>query len=148
MFPAIAASWALFLGIALMMLASGLQGTLLGLRAALEGFPTALIGLVMSGYYVGFLLGSTLAPSVVGRVGHIRTFAALASLASTSVLLQSVFVNPASWVIMRLVTGFCYAGLYIVAESWLNHRATNETRGQLLSVYMVVWSETPPAHRD
>ncbi len=134
----VAASWALFLGIALIMLGNGLQGSLLGLRATLEGFPTAITGLVMSAYFVGFLAGSTLVPRLVSRVGHIRVFAALASLASAAVLLHSVSVTPPSWGAIRLVTGFSYAGLYVVAESWLNDRATNETRGQLLSIYMVV----------
>lgn len=135
---AVLGSWPLFLGLLLMMLGNGLQGSLLGLRASIEGFPTTITGLVMSGYYVGFLAGSTLAPAVVERVGHIRVFAALATLASSSVLLHSVFLQPATWGLLRVVTGFCYAGLYVVAESWLNDQATNETRGQLLSVYMVV----------
>lgn len=134
----VSATWPLFLGIALIMLASGLQGSLLGLRASLEAFPTAITGLVMSSYYLGFLVGSRIASWVVGRVGHVRTFAALASLASVSVLLHAVFVEPVSWAVMRLATGLSYAGLYVVAESWLNDRATNETRGQLLSIYMVV----------
>jgi len=120
------------------MLGNGLQGSLLGLRATLEGFPTAITGVVMSGYYIGFLAGSTLAPRVVKRVGHIRVFAALASLASAAALLHVVFIDPVTWMVMRLMTGFSYAGLYVVAESWLNARSTNQTRGQLLSVYMVV----------
>lgn len=135
---AITASWALFLGIALLMLGNGLQGTLLGLRATLEGFPTLVTGLVMSGYYTGFLAGSTVTPMLVKRVGHIRVFAALASLASTSALIHAVFLEPIVWIAMRLLTGFCFAGLYVVAESWLNNMADNTTRGQLLSVYMVI----------
>ncbi len=131
-------SWALFLGLALIMLGNGLQGSLLGVRATIEGFPTTVIGFVMSAYFAGFLAGSTMVPKLVRRVGHIRVFAALASLASVAVLFHAIFVNPAGWGAMRLVTGFCYAGLFIVAESWLNDRATNETRGQLLSFYMVV----------
>jgi len=138
MLHAVASAWALFLGIALIMLGNGLQGSLLGIRATLESFPTAVTGFVMSGYFAGFLLGSTLVPRMVERVGHVRVFAALASLASTAVLVHSVFVEPVSWFAMRLLTGFSYAGLYVVAESWLNDKATNETRGQLLSIYMVV----------
>ncbi len=134
----VVSSWALFLGIAFIMLGNGLQGSLLGVRATIEGFPTAIIGLVMSAYFAGFLAGSTMVPRLVRRVGHIRVFAALASLASVAVLCHAVFVNPVGWGAIRLVTGFSYAGLYIVAESWLNDRATNETRGQLLSFYMVV----------
>lgn len=138
MYSALSAAWALLLGMAIIMLGNGLQGTLLGLRATLEGFPTTVTGFVMTGYFVGFLLGSIIAPRIVQRVGHIRVFAALASLASASVLMHAVFVDPWTWGAMRIVTGFSYAGLYVVAESWLNDRATNETRGQILSIYMVV----------
>lgn len=138
MLQALSATWALLLGIAFIMIGNGLQGSLLGIRAAAEGFPTVLTGLVMSGYYIGFLAGSTLTPRIVARVGHIRVFAALASLAGTAVLLHAVLVEPATWTAMRIVTGFSYAGLYVVAESWLNDRAGNETRGRLLSVYMVI----------
>lgn len=138
MIQVVLSAWALFLGIAMMMLGNGLQVSLLGLRATTEGFPTATTGLIMSAYYVGFLAGSTLAPRIVRNVGHVRVFAALASLASTAALIHAVFIDPLAWGVMRFITGFCFAGLYVVAESWLNDRATNETRGQLLSVYMVV----------
>src|SRR3546814_15017249 len=92
----------------------------------------------MACYYVGLLGGALVTPKVVGNVGHVRVFAALASTASTAALLHAVFVDPWTWSAMRMVTGFCYAGLYIVAESWLNDRATTSTRGSLLSVYMLV----------
>ena len=138
MIAAIAATWALLLGMALMMIGNGLQGSLVGLRASLEGFSTATTGLVMSGYFVGFMLGSYLTPKALRRVGHVRVFAALAALGSIAALVHAVFVEPVSWTLMRILTGMCYAGLFIVAESWLNERATNETRGQLLSVYVVI----------
>lgn len=138
MFAAISTAWPLLLGIGLLMIGNGLQGTLLGVRATLEGFPTATTGLIMSCYYAGFLSGSLITPRVVARVGHVRVFAALASLASASAIVHSIFLDPYSWGAMRLVTGFCFAGLYVVAESWLNDIATNDTRGQLLSVYMVI----------
>ena len=138
MIAAISSSWALFLGMTLLMTANGLQGTLLGVRASIEAFPTTVTGLLMSAYYFGFLAGSMLTPKMVVRVGHIRVFAALASLASTAILIHAVIVNPISWASMRLVSGLCYAGLYVVAESWLNEKATNENRGQLLSIYMVL----------
>jgi MFS family permease len=138
MLAAVYSCWALLLGIALMMVGNGLQGSLLGIRASLEGFPTAATGVLMSGYFAGFLAGSVLAPKLVARVGHVRVFAALASLASTAILIHVLWINPVSWTAIRLVTGFCYAGLYVVCESWLNDQATNRTRGQLLSVYMVV----------
>ena len=135
---AVSSCWALLLGVSLIMLGNGLQGTLLGVRATLEGFPTTATGLVMTSYFVGFLLGSTLVPRFVRNVGHIRVFAALASTASAAVLAHPIFVDASAWMVLRVVTGFCYAGLYVVVESWLNDAATNETRGQLLSVYMVV----------
>jgi MFS family permease len=131
-------TWALMLGIALLMLGHGLQGTLLGLRANLEAFPPAVTGVVMSGYYVGLLVGSLRVPTLVARVGHVRVFAALLSLGSTAILFHALFVEPVAWFLMRLMTGYCFAGAFIVAESWLNGSATNETRGSLLSLYMVV----------
>jgi MFS family permease len=120
------------------MLANGLQGTLLSLRATLEGFATTTTGLVMSGYFAGIILGSWHTPSLVRRVGHIRVFAALASIASIAILVHALMVDTVLWTVMRVVTGFSYAGMYVVAESWLNDRATNESRGQVLSLYTVV----------
>ncbi len=130
--------WALFTGVALLMLGNGLQGTLLGLRAIMEGFGTAVTGFVMSGYFVGLLVGSLITPVLIGRVGHIRVFSAFASISSTVFLLFAVFVNPYAWFFMRVLTGACLAGLYVVAESWVNHAATNEMRGKFLSVYMII----------
>ncbi len=138
MISTVISCWALLLGVALLMVGNGLQGTLLGVRASFEGFPTAITGILMSGYFAGFLGGSLLTPKLVARVGHVRVFAALASLASAAILLHVVFINPVSWTLMRLVSGLSYAGLYVVAESWLNDQASNENRGQLLSVYMVI----------
>lgn len=138
MLAAIKSAWALFVGLGMLMLGNGLQNSLLGIRAGQEAFPTEVTGLVMACYYVGLLAGAVVTPKVVGNVGHVRTFAALASTASTAALVHAVFVDPWAWGAMRMVTGFCYAGLYVVAESWLNDRATNETRGTLLSAYMVV----------
>ena len=135
---AVTNAWALLAGIAFLMVGNGLQGSLLGVRATMEGFSTETTGLIMTGYFAGFLAGSVVVPRLVDRVGHIRTFAALASIASAAVLAHVIFVNVSSWTAMRLATGFAYAGLYLVAESWLNDAATNETRGQLLSVYMIV----------
>lgn len=132
------AMWALFVGVGLMMLGNGLHGTLMGVRSSIEGFDTRVIGLIQAAYYVGFLVGSRFTMSALGRVGHVRVFAALASMASTAVLVHSVFVEPFTWFAMRFVTGFCMAGLYVVVESWLNDQTTPETRGRTLSIYMVV----------
>jgi MFS family permease len=120
------------------MLGDGLQGTLLAVRADQEGFTATTTGLVMSSFYVGFLLGSISTPRITAQVGHIRVFAALAALASAAILIHAVFIQVPVWIALRFISGFCFAGLYIVAESWLNDRATNETRGKLLSLYMVV----------
>ena len=138
MLAAIGSAWALFLGLALIMVGNGLQGSLLGVRAELEGFSSATTGIVMTGYFVGFLLGSRVVPLLILRVGHVRTFAALASLTSITILVHPTFVEPATWTAMRLLTGLGYAGLYIVCESWLNDRATNDSRGALLAAYMIV----------
>ncbi|MBU0858449.1 MAG: YbfB/YjiJ family MFS transporter, partial [Alphaproteobacteria bacterium] len=118
------------------MIGNGLQGTLLSLRATSAGFDITTTGIVMSMYYVGYVAGSIYAPKMLMRVGHIRVFAALASLASATVLLHYVFVDPVTWGLTRVVTGFAYAGLYVVIESWLNGMATNATRGKILSIYM------------
>jgi len=134
----IAATWPLLLGMGVLMLGAGLQSTLLGLRATLEGFPTLVTGLVMSCYYVGYVLGTKIAPPLLGRLGHIRVFATLAAIASVAILIQGCFVDPVTWGSMRLVSGLCFAGIYVVAESWLNDRATRANRGRLFAVYMLV----------
>jgi MFS family permease len=130
--------WALLFGMGLIMLGNGLQASLLGVRATMENFGTTVTGMMMSGYFLGLIFGCNISPFLVRRVGHIRIFGALASLASAAILLQAVFVQPFVWWAMRLVTGFSYAGLYIVAESWLNESATNRTRGKLFSIYMLI----------
>ena len=135
---ALASSWAILLGFGILMLGDGLQGTLLAVRADLEGFSATLTGLIMSSFYLGFLIGSILTPRITLRVGHIRVFAAFAAISSAAILIHAIFVTVPVWIAMRLISGFCFAGLYIVAESWLNDRATNETRGKLLSLYMIV----------
>jgi MFS family permease len=134
----IAATWPLLLGMGILMLGAGLQSSLLGVRATQENFPTAVIGLVMSAYYVGYVGGTVLTPRLVQKVGHVRVFAALAAIASAAILVQAVWVHPLPWGAMRLVTGMCFAGIYVVAESWLNDRASRENRGRLFAVYMLV----------
>jgi MFS family permease len=135
---ALTATWTLLIGMALLMLGAGLQGTLVGLRASLEGFPTLLAGVVLAAYYFGYMGGSLITPTLVSSVGHIRVFAALTSLASVLILLQGVFVAPLPWTLLRIASGFCFAGIYVVAESWLNDRVDNQHRGLLLSLYMLV----------
>ncbi len=138
MWKDLSASWAILLGIGFMMLANGLQGTLLGVRATMEGFSTFTTGIMMSGYFIGVFIGSFLAPYLVKRVGHIRVFSALASLASISILFHGVYIDAWIWMAMRIITGISFAGFYVVTESWLNDRASNETRGTMLSIYMLI----------
>jgi MFS family permease len=121
-----------------LMLGAGLQSTLLGLRATLEGFPTPVTGFILSCYYVGYLLGTSAAPRMMRQIGHIRVFAALAAVASAIILVQGIFVQSAVWSVTRLMSGVCFAGIYVVAESWLNDRASQTNRGRLLAVYMLV----------
>ena len=128
----------LFSAILLVMIGNGVLVPLLGIRAELEGFSTTTTGFVLGSYYVGFLIGASVARRLVVHVGHIRVYAALASLASTATLIYAVTVSPVVWSGARLVTGFAMSGLFIVAESWLNDATTNQTRGRLLAVYMVV----------
>ena len=120
------------------MLGAGLQSTLLGVRATIEEFPTPVTGVIMSCYYVGYLAGTLLAPRLLRRVGHVRVFATLAALASIAVLIHGTWVHPIPWAVMRLLSGVCFAGIYVVAESWLNHRASRTNRGSLLAIYMLV----------
>jgi len=131
-------SWPLLLGMGLLMLGNGLQGTLLGIRGSLEGFSTFSMSIVMSGYFAGFLGGSRMAPEMIRRVGHIRVFAALGSFISAILILYPTFTDPVAWTILRVAIGFCFSAVYVTAESWLNNAATNETRGQSLSLYMIV----------
>ena len=131
-------SWALFAGYFVLMIAHGFQGNLLGVRSVIEGFNFIAVGAMMSGYFVGYFAGANIIPKLVGKVGHIRVFAAFASMASLSILIHAVFVNPAIWTFIRFITGFSIVGIFIVMESWLNDRANNRTRGQLLSIYMFI----------
>ena len=138
MWAAVRASWPLFVGMIFLMVSNGLLTTLLTLRGSGLGFSDSAIGLMQSGYPVGSLLGCLIAPRLIMRVGHIRVFAALASIASGAALVHLVTFDPWSWGAMRLTTGFCFSGLYIVSESWLNGSVSNENRGSILSIYFIV----------
>lgn len=128
----------LLLAAAILLAGNGLQGTLLAVRANIEGFPTSLIGVLMSAYFAGFVLGCRFNPSFIKSVGHIRTFVALASIASATALIHPLIIHVWLWALLRAVTGFCFAGLIMVIESWINERSTNANRGRILSVYRVI----------
>jgi MFS family permease len=129
---------ALLLSVAVLLVGNGLQGTLIGVRGGLEAFTPSALGVIAAAYYLGFSCGCLSGSWLINRVGHIRTFAVLASIASASALLHSLFVTPLTWALLRIVTGVCLAGLYMVIESWLNGRVDNQRRGALLSIYMIV----------
>lgn len=131
-------TWPLLLGILLLMVGNGMQGTLLGVRGGIEGIPTSLMSVVMAGYFGGFVLGSLIVPSMIQRVGHVRVFAALGSLISAVLILYAAAPHWVAWALLRLLIGFCFCGVYITAESWVNASATNETRGQAMSAYFIM----------
>ena len=137
MISVVKTSWPLLLGMLLLMLGNGLHGSLLGVRGSGLGFSALEMSVVMSAYFAGFLVASRVTPGMIRRVGHVRVFAALGSLVSAALLLFPTIQDPIAWVLGRVVIGFCFCGVYVTAESWLNNASTNETRGQALSAYMI-----------
>ena len=131
-------SWPLLMGVMLLMVGNGIQGTLLGIRGNLEGFTTYQLSYVMAAYFLGFLFGSWAAPKLIRQVGHVRVFAALGSLISAILVIYPVYPDWVVWTLLRVLAGFCFSGIYITAESWINNTASNDTRGQALSAYMIV----------
>ncbi len=138
MIRALKENWALFAGMLMLMAANGLLSTLLTIRGASIGFGDTTIGLIQAGYPLGALLGSAYAPKLVERVGHVRSFAALASLCSVSAIVHVVTIDAWSWAAMRFLAGFCFPGLYVITESWLNAKAENRSRAVILSAYFVI----------
>ncbi len=132
------AAFSILLSVAFLIMGNGLQLMLLPIRGGIEGFTAFQIGLLGSGYFFGFVLGCAFTPRMIMRVGHIRTFAALVAIASAAALGYPMALDAIVWIMLRLITGFCLAGLYLVIESWLNDQATNETRGALISTYVTV----------
>ena len=134
----LAAARPLFLALGIAMLGTGLLGTIVGVRAKLEGFPIAVSGLVMSCYYIGFLAGCGMAPGLLRRHGHVRVFLAASLLSALSALAYPIYPTPAAWAVLRIVTGAATAGIYVVSESWLAGAGHPKTRGRLLAVYLLV----------
>ena len=132
------ALWPLYLGLGLFMVGNGLQGTLLGVRGPQAGFSNLAMSAIMAGYFAGFLVSSSLTPALIRNVGHMHVFAALGSMISAVLILYPVLTYPAAWVPLRFVIGFCFCGVYITAESWLNEGTDTTNRGAALSLYMIV----------
>ena len=128
---------ALLTSFGLLLLANGLFGTLIGLRTQIESFSTAVAGLIVAAYFVGLFAGGLQAVRVVAAVGHIRAFAAFASIMSVTALGIVLVIDHFAWAALRFVGGFCMAGMIVATESWLNERCTNETRGQVMAFYMI-----------
>ncbi|MGY6554822.1 MAG: MFS transporter [Wenzhouxiangella sp.] len=133
---AIIAIATLLIGVGVILIGNGLLGTLLGVRGELEGFSNSLMGVIMGAYFLGFVIGTFVVPKVIRRVGHVRMFAALASVASVATLTHGLLVHPAVWMLGRVIMGLCIVGIYIVIESWLNSQTSNENRGHVFSAYM------------
>jgi len=129
---------ALLLSSAFLLMAGGLHGLLLPIQGTLHGFTTVQLGLIGTGWSVGFLAGCLLMPAVVRRVGHVRSYGVMASLAGVSILLNLLITSPEAWITLRALSGFCFAGAAMVVESWLNERASKENRGTIFSVYQMV----------
>ncbi len=129
---------ALLISAAILLAGGGLLSSLVAVRAEIEGFPLTMIGLLLSGYYIGFVSGCLLTPHMVATAGHIRAFGALAALTAAASLMHAIALNMVAWMLLRVITGFCFAGLYMIIESWINERATNKMRGQVLAVYRIV----------
>lgn len=128
----------LLLASGILLVGIGLFFTALGLRASAEQFSTIATGLVMSSYFAGFIIGTVLCPALIRRAGHIRAFAAFASIASTTAIVHAIAIDPWVWSLLRMITGFCLVGLYMVMESWLNVLAPNAARGRVFSAYVAV----------
>lgn len=128
----------LLMSVALLMLGNGVFSTFLALRASAEGYSNDVVGWIASAYYIGLIAGTFKCGALVNRIGHIRAFAAFSAISAASILAYGLIVHPVAWIALRIVLGFNLAGLYMVAESWLNARATSETRGTILSIYMTI----------
>ena len=129
---------ALFASTAFLLAGGGVQGILLPVRGQLEGFSSSQIGLIGAGWAIGFTLGCIVVPLMVRRVGHVRTFGALAALLATTVLLNGLIVEAYTWIVLRAMAGYCFSGSYMIIESWLNERISNENRGTMFSVYLII----------
>lgn len=128
----------LFMSTFFLLAGGGMQSVLLPVRGQLEGFSASQIGLIGTGWAIGFTIGCLVVPRLVRRVGHVRTFGALAAILATVVLLNGMIIEAYTWVVLRAMAGFCFAGSYMIIESWLNERVSNESRGSMFSVYMIV----------
>ncbi|HWV21908.1 MAG TPA: MFS transporter [Devosia sp.] len=130
--------YALFLGSALLMFGGGLQGLLLSVRGAEEEFSLLALGLIGTGWSVGFVAGSIMVPMIVRKVGHIRAYSVMAAIGTITILLNLLWINDVGWIVLRALSGFCFAGAAMIVESWLNEVADNRSRGTIFSIYVTI----------
>ncbi len=128
----------LFFSLFLLLLGGGLQGSLVSIRGTDEGFSTIILSIISTGYYVGYFSGSLIVPLWLKRVGYIRVFAALVAVASVAAIIYPMIIDKGIWLAMRVLTGFCFAGIFMVCESWLNSQTYNENRGKVLGMYLII----------
>lgn len=138
MISALAPVAALLVGVSILLAGLGLQGTLLPVRASMEQFPTLAIGVMGASYFLGFTVGCLKGGELVKNVGHVRVFLAMTALGSAAPLIHGLVPNPLAWGLLRFLTGFCFAVLFLVIESWLNERSSNEDRGIVFSTYVMI----------
>lgn len=138
MTKALAPVAALLISVSILLTGQGLQGTLLPVRASLEDFSTISIGAMGAAYFFGFTIGCLNGGELVRRVGHVRVFLAMSALASATPLVHGLIIQSLAWSALRMLTGFCFAVLYVVIESWLNERSSNENRGIVFSTYAMI----------
>ncbi|ETX16547.1 major facilitator transporter [Roseivivax halodurans JCM 10272] len=137
MINVLAGSWPLFFGVLLLLLGNGLQGSLMGIRGNAAGFSPFVMSVIISAYFLGFMIASRMTPTMIRRVGHVRVFAALGSMISAALIMFPTIEHPAVWIAMRVLLGFAFCGVYVTSESWINNSVTNERRGQAISLYMI-----------
>lgn len=130
--------YALFLGSALLMFGGGLQGLLLSVRGAEEEFSLLALGLIGTGWSIGFVAGSIAVPMIVRKVGHIRAYSVMAAIGTITILLNLLWINDIGWILLRALSGFCFAGAAMIVESWLNEVADNKSRGTIFSIYVTI----------
>ncbi len=128
----------LFVSLFMMMVGNGLQSSLLGIRGSDEGFSMMNLSLIASGFYIGYFLGSIFVAKLIQRVGYIRVFAVLVAFASVAAVVYAMAVTTPVWLLMRILTGFCFAGIYMIVESWLNSQTNNDNRAKVLGVYVII----------
>mgnify|MGYP000633721042 CR=1 FL=1 len=138
MLKKIVSIYSLLIATAILLLGSGLLGTVVALRASIEDFPKSLIGLIMAGFFLGYVIGSYLCPRLIRNFGHIRSFSVFAAIGCVCVLLHGLWIQPAAWLVIRIFTGICMLGMYLVIESWLNTLSTAKNRGSVFAIYMSI----------